>query len=80
MLLISAGPANTSQTDCMGRYKKVNGFMLEHKPVWKHEKSGKFLCSVDNQWMVSYIVVGFLCLKKTVVQKWSKNRKLFLRS
>ena len=58
MLLISAGPANTSQTDCMGRYKKVNGFMLEHKPVWKHEKSGKFLCSVDNQWMVSYIVVG----------------------
>ena len=53
MLLMSSGPVNQKQSMCMGRYKKIPGFSVEYKPVWKHEQHSRYLCSVDNQWMVS---------------------------
>ena len=52
MLLMSTGPVNQKQSMCMGRYKKIPGFSVEFKPVWKHEQHSRYLCSVDNQWMV----------------------------
>merc|ERR1712126_319384 len=53
MLLMSSGPVNQKQSMCMGRYKKIPGFSVEYKPVWKHEQHSRYLCSVDNQWMVT---------------------------
>ena len=63
MLLMSSGPVNQKQSMCMGRYKKIPGFSVEYKPVWKHEQHSRYLCSVDNQWMVSDCFKEDSCLE-----------------
>ena len=63
MLLMSSGPVNQKQSMCMGRYKKIPGFSVEYKPVWKHEQHSRYLCSVDNQWMVSDSFKVDICLE-----------------
>ena len=58
MLLTSGGEASDIQSRCMGIYRKLKGSQYNHRPIWKHETNERYICFLENQWVVSRSVHG----------------------